>query len=86
MFNEQVDMSIPGTHGTFNCSFSNCDTNKDGSIDNKEMAAIFAYMDAAGNDSTMDGKISYNAALGTDWNNKDITDVLSTYKKNIFGE
>ena len=86
MFNELVDMSIPGMQDTFKSSFSNCDTNKDGSIDNKEMAAVFAYMDAAGNDGTMDGKISYNTAIGTYWGNKDITDVLSTYKKFIFGE
>ena len=86
MFNEQVDMNISGMQDVFNNSFANCDTNKDGSIDDKEMAAVFAYMDASGNDGTMDGKISYNAALGTDWGNKDITDVLSTYKKFIFGE
>lgn len=86
MFNEQVDMSIPGMQDTFAQTFNNCDTNRDGSIDEKEMAAVFAYMDAAGNDGTMDGKISYESAFGTNWGHKDMPDVLKTYQKFIFGE
>ena len=85
-FNEQLDLNIAGMKELLKNTFDSCDLNKDGSIDNKEMSAVFAYMDSANNDGKLDGKISYKAAMTTNWTHPDMSKVLTTIKTFIFGE
>ncbi len=85
-FNEKLDLSISGMKEMLKKNFDNCDLNKDGSIDNQEMSAVFAYMDGSGDDGRLDGKISYSAAMGTNWSHPDMPDVLKTLKNFIFGK
>lgn len=87
IFKEKLDLSIKGMKEILKANFENCDTNGDGSIDNQEMAAVFAYMNAASNsEGKLDGEIGYNAAMGTDWSNSEIKNVLINLKNFIFGE
>ena len=84
-FNEKLDLSIQGMNEMLKKNFDNCDLNKDGSIDNQEMAAVFAYMDGSGDDGRLDGKITYQAAMGTNWAHPDMSNVLNTIKSFLFG-
>lgn len=84
-FNEEIDLNIKGMKELLENTFKACDTNKDGSIDNKEMSAVFAYMDASSNEGKLDGKISYKSAMTTNWLHPDMPEVLKNLKSFIFG-
>lgn len=63
-FKEKLDLSIAGMKETLKQIFDNCDTNKDGSIDNHEMAAVFAYMDG---NSNSEGKLDGKSVIVAQW-------------------
>ena len=84
-FNEEIDLSIPGMMKMLRGIFNNSDLNRDGSIDNKEMSAVFAYMDKADNkEGLIDGKIAYESAIGTNWGHPDMPEVLQMLKDFLF--
>lgn len=85
-FNEKLDLSIQGMKEMLKQIFDNCDTNHDGSIDNKEMAAVLAYMDGNSSGGTLDGTISYKSAMGSNWQHPDMPAVLLNLKNFIFGK
>lgn len=84
-FNEPLNLSIQGMKEMLRGIFNNCDLNHDGSIDNKEMSAVFAYMDKADNkEGLIDGKIAYDSAVGTNWGHRDMPGVLQMLKDFLF--
>lgn len=85
-FKEKMDLNIAGMKEMLKQIFDNCDTNRDGSIDNQEMAAVFAYMDGSGDDGKLDGKITYKSAMSSNWQHPEMPQVLLNLKKFIFGE
>lgn len=84
-FNEPLNLNTPGMKEMLQGIFKNCDVNNDGSIDNKEMSAVFAYMDKADNsEGKIDGKIAYDAAIGTNWGHPDMSGVLKMLQDFLF--
>lgn len=84
-FNESLNLNIPGMKEALLGIFNNCDLNKDGAIDNQEMSAVFTYMDKADNsEGLIDGKISYDSAIGTNWAHPDMPGVLQMLKDFLF--
>lgn len=84
-FNEPLDLNILGMKEMLQGIFKNCDLNGDGSIDNKEMSAVFAYMDKADNsEGKIDGKIAYDSAIGTNWEHPDMPGVLKMLQNFLF--
>ena len=86
LFNEKLDLSIKGMKEMLKQTFDNCDTNKDGSIDNEEMSSVFAYMDGNSSNGKLDGNISYRSAMGSNWTHPDMPEVLLNLKNFIFGK
>ena len=85
MYGQKLDMSNPQIQELFKKHFGVTDMDKNGEISSAELATTIAYMDM-GQDSKLDGEISYKDAIGTNWLHKDMPKVLQNIKGFLFPE
>lgn len=77
IYGEAIDMNIKGMKQTITDSFNAGDIDKDGSIDKNEMKAVISYMDLNDDKEKLDGKITYESAMDTNWKQTDLPLVLA---------